>query len=328
MYKTCQLSPQRIAVSGATGLVGRQLCSLLMTAGHQIVRLVREIEQATTDNHLQQRGSTTEPTPSPANHQAVAPWHDADQVRRLEGIDAVIHLAGQSIADRRWSPQVKQEIRDSRVIKTRELCQALASLERPPKALLCASAIGIYGDRGDEVLTESSPAGDGFLPEVGLQWEAACQPASAVGIRVVNLRFGVVLSVHGGALQKMLLPAKLGLGGRLGSGRQWWSWIDINDTVGAIYHVLATQSLSGAVNVVAPQAVRQVDFARALGAVLHRPAIVPTPAFALRLALGEMADPLLLASARVEPAKLLASGFDFGYGKLADSLQHQIESAG
>ncbi len=324
MYKNEQLPPQRIAASGASGLVGRELCSLLITAGHQVVRLVRDIHQAAADNGLNDGPAQNNPARSRESSQAVAPWHGAAQVSRLEGIDAVIHLAGKSIADRRWSAKVKQEISDSRVIKTRQLCEALASLTQPPKTLLCASAIGIYGDRGDAVLSESSRPGSGFLPDVASGWEGACQTAVDAGIRVVNLRLGVVLSARGGALQKMLLPAKLGLGGPLGSGRQWWSWIDIDDTTGAIYHALATQSLRGPVNVVAPQAVRQAEFAKALGAVLHRPAIVPTPAFALRLALGEMADPLLLASAHVEPVKLVDSGFNFRYGRLSDSLQHQV----
>lgn len=323
MEKHDRPPPLKVAVSGARGLVGRALCTFLTDAGHQVLRLVRDLSQATPDSPPYNASAPTEPT-QPATLIAVAPWHDEVQVKRLEGIDAVIHLAGQAIADRRWSAKVKQQIRDSRVLKTQQLSQALAALNQPPKTFLCASAIGIYGDRGDEILADDSAPGSGYLPAVAVQWEAACQPAREAGIRVANLRLGVVLSTDGGALQKMLMPAKLGLGGPLGSGRQWWSWIDLVDTTAAIYHTLITPSLSGAVNVVAPQAVRQADFAKTLGTVLHRPAVIPTPAFALRLALGEMADPLLLASARVEPAKLVASGFSFPYGRLIDSLQHQV----
>lgn len=315
MSQHVQLPSLRIAVSGASGLVGRDLCTALINDGHQVIRLVRDIAQATTAD-LRPHGLCP----------AVAPWHDQAQVKRLEDTDAVIHLAGQSIADRRWSAAVKQEICDSRVLKTQQLCEALLSLNRPPQILICASAIGIYGNRGDEILTEVSAPGNGFLPEVAVAWEAACQSAVDAGVRVVNVRLGVILSTHGGALQKMLQPAKLGLGGPLGSGQQWWSWIDLADVISAIQHTLATPSLSGAVNVVAPQAVKQVEFAKTLGTVLHRPACLPAPAFALRLALGEMAEPLLLSSARVEPVKLAASGFHFRYKSLLKSLEHQLGS--
>ncbi len=323
MFDRNPLPPQRIAVSGASGLVGKELCGLLSLGGHQLIRLVRDIHEATED---QEWSALVDPgqkgdTPS------VAPWHDDHQARRLDGVDAVIHLAGKSIADRRWSPAVKQEIRDSRVIKTRQLCERLAALANPPKTLLCASATGIYGDRGDQLLHEASPPGDDFLAEVAQQWEDACRPAADAGIRVVNLRFGVILSPRGGALAKMLLPTKLGLGGPLGSGRQWWSWIGIDDTIGAIYHALATPSLSGPVNLVSPHPLTNAEFAKTLAAVLRRPALLAAPAIILRLALGEMADSLLLASTRVEPAKLSESGYHFRFTNLRPCLEHLLGRA-
>ncbi len=319
--------PLRIAVSGASGLLGRELCSRLASAGHAVVRLVRDINQVPPEQRESADPVSSTEAGSSAGDLVVAPWHSANQVKRLEGVEAIIHLAGKSIAEQRWSAAVKQQIYDSRVTKTCQLSEALATLDHPPHTLICASAIGIYGDRGDEVLSETSPPGNGFLPEVAVQWEAACRPAEVAGIRVVKLRLGVVLSRQAGALPQMLLPTKLGLGGPLGSGRQWWSWIDLADACRAIEFALATPSLSGPINLVAPQAERQRDFATALSAVLHRPAFVPTPALVLRLALGEMAGPLLLASTRVEPVKLLASGFRFEFGELRDSLQHLLRPA-
>lgn len=308
-----QFPPQRIAISGATGLVGRQLCSLLGVAGHQVVRLVRSLDDvsAAADE-------------SPPKLPAIAPWHDDQQLRQLDGVDSVIHLAGYPIAEKRWTSRVKRMIRDSRVQKTRQLCESLARLDNPPKTLLCASATGIYGDQGDRWVDESAPPGEGFLAEVAEAWEAACQPARQASIRVVHLRFGIVLSPRGGALAKMLTPAKLGLAGRLGSGRQWWSWIGIDDAIRAIYHTLATPSLSGPVNIVSPQSLTNADFTNTLGRVLHRPTILPAPALGLRLLLGEMAGPLLLASTRVRPTQLIDSGFQFNQGELHDCLAHLL----
>jgi uncharacterized protein len=297
-------------------LVGTELCNLLTLGGHRVIHLVRNFQQATHD-HSDEKGDITK----------VAPWHSQQQADRLAGVDAVIHLAGKSIADGRWTARMKQEIRDSRVIKTRELCQALAALTDPPKTLLCASAIGIYGDRGEERLDEPASPGNDFLATVARQWEEACRPAVDAGIRVVHLRFGIILSPRGGALAKMLLPAKLGLGGPLGSGRQWWSWIGIDDAIGAIYHALASPALAGPVNIVALEPVTNAQFAQTLGKVLHRPALLPAPASVLRAALGEMAGPLLLASARVEPKRLLDTNYRFRFTDLRECLQHLLGRA-
>ena len=292
--------PLTVAISGQTGLVGSHLSSLLTTAGHRVRRIVRGDE--------------------PSGDQIVA-WSSDDQAGELGGVDAVVHLAGKSIADGRWNDDVRQEIRDSRVAKTRQLCERLAALERKPATLICASASGIYGDRGEETLTESSPPADDFLADVAGDWEAACQPAVEAGIRVVNVRFGIILSPRGGALAKSLTPAKL-FGGRLGSGRQWWSWIGIEDVAGAIVHALHDDSLCGPVNFAAPVPVRNAEFAATLGRVLGRAALVPAPAVALRLALGEMADALLLSSTRVEPAKLTRSGYEFRFTELEPYLRY------
>jgi hypothetical protein len=292
-----------IAVTGASGLVGSNLVPMLTTGGHQVTKLVR--------------GKAGE---------GEAKWDPEGKfdVRPLAGIDAVVHLAGENIAAARWSTKAKGKIRNSRVQGTRVLCDGLAQMPAPPKVLVCASAIGFYGDRGDEVLTEESAVGVGFLAEVVREWEAATQPARDAGIRVVNLRFGVILSPKGGALAKMLLPFKMGIGGRVGSGRQYWSWISINDAAGAIHHTLMTDSLSGPVNAVTPNPVTNVEFTKMLGRVLNRPTMVPMPAFAARLALGKMADELLLASSRVEPHKLQRSGYDFRQPTLESALRHLL----
>ncbi len=292
----------KIAVSGSSGLVGKQLCSMLGLFGHDIQRIVRS------------------PDDTPGS---VAVWSDDAEANKLDGVDAIVHLAGKSIASQRWSDSVKQEIRESRVSKTRQLCETLARLQRKPKVLVCASAIGIYGDRGDELLTEESALADDFLADVARDWEGACQVAIDAGIRVVNARLGLVLSPNGGALQKMLLPAKL-LGGSLGNGRQWCSWIALDDVLGAIYHAIQTQSLSGPVNLVSPNPIINRDFAKTLGRVLGRPALFPAPAFALRLALGEMADALLLASTRVKPVRLQESDYVFRFSDLPAVLRYYL----
>ena len=294
----------KILVSGSSGLVGTKLTSLLTAEGHDVTALVRR-----------QAGS------------AEIRWDPAAgelDASALEGFDGVVHLAGENIAAGRWTAAKKQRIRDSRVDSTRLLCQTLAGLEQRPAVLVNASAIGYYGDRGDQQLAEDSPAGDGFLPDVCQAWEASTQPAADEGIRVVRLRIGVVLSVDGGALQKMLLPFRLGAGGKVGSGGQYWSWISIDDLVGVIHHALMTESLSGAVNAVAPQPVTNLQFTKTLGRVLGRPTIFPMPAFAARLALGEMANDLLLASARVVPAKLNESGYAFRHPDLESALRRVL----
>jgi hypothetical protein len=225
----------------------------------------------------------------------------------------------------RWTADKKARILESRVLGTRHLSEALAKSAKPPRVLISASAIGYYGDRGEEILNEESTSGKGFLPRVCHEWEAATQAASDAGIRVAHIRIGVVLSSKGGALQPMLLPFKLGLGGRIASGRQWMSWIDIHDLVGAVHHVLKTDSLHGAVNMVSPEPARNLAFTKLLAGVLSRPAIFAMPAFVARLALGEMADEALLASQRVEPAKLFASGYVFQQPDLKQSLEKLIK---
>lgn len=298
--RPCQ--PMRVAISGSSGLVGGQLQALLTLLGHQVRPIVRG--SATTENEI-------------------AVWESEQAASKLGEVDAVVHLAGKSIADQRWNDQVKQEIRDSRVAKTRQLCESLAKLQQKPKVLICASATGIYGDRGDEILGEESATGDDFLAGVANDWEMACQPAIDAGIRVVNARLGVVLSPKGGALEKMLLPAKF-MGGALGNGKQWWSWIALDDVVGAIYHAITDPSLVGPVNFVSPDPITNRDFAKTLGAALGRPALFPAPAFALRTALGEMADALLLASTRVEPTKLEKAGYRFRFKELNDVLRYSL----
>jgi uncharacterized protein len=241
----------------------------------------------------------------------------------VERFDSVIHLAGESIVGR-WTAEKKARIRDSRIGGTTTLAEALAQTTIKPRVLLSASAIGYYGDRGDEILREDSPGGTGFLSETCRAWEAATEAAMQAGIRVVNLRIGVVLAQHGGALDKMLLPFKLGFGGGIGSGRQWWSWIHIADIVGAVTHILRCDSLRGPVNFVAPNPATNAKFTKTLAQVLHRPAFLPMPAFAARLALGEMADAALLASQRVEPAKLTTSGYAFQFPELGGALENLV----
>lgn len=297
------LEPINIGISGAGGMLGTELSSFLSLAGHKVHRLVR--------------GETQKPN-------EIYAWGNASECEPLGKLDAIVHLAGESIASGRWTDDVKKRIRDSRVEKTRELCQKLAAFPNPPKVLLCASATGYYGDRGEELLNEQSASGEGFLPDVAEQWEESCQPAKDAGIRVVHMRFGIILSPRGGALAKMLLPAKLGVGGPLGDGRQWWSWISIDDAVRATYHCLGSEQLSGPVNFVSPEPTRCAEFAKVVGKVLHRPAFIPTPAFALRLGLGEMADALLLASTRVAPDRLVQTGFEYQFPDLEAALRHHL----
>ena len=295
-----------VLISGASGLVGSELVTFLTQNGHHIKRLVRKEPKAD------------------ANEIKWEPASSEIEQTALEGLDAVVHLAGENIAGGRWTSQRKALIRDSRVQGTRLLSETLAKLERPPKVLVSASAIGFYGDRGNEVLNEESNPGSNFLAQVCKEWEAACEAAGKKDIRVVNLRFGVILSAAGGALAKMLLPFKMGVGGVVGSGSQYMSWIAIDDAVGAIQHALLTESLHGAVNVVAPTPVTNREFTKTLGRVLKRPTLFPMPAFAARLAFGEMADELLLASTRVEPAKLISNNFQFQFPELEDGLRHVL----
>ncbi|QDT59067.1 Epimerase family protein [Stieleria bergensis] len=292
----------RVAISGSTGLVGRNLCAMLRLLGHEVIAIKRT---PVAD------GSTDE----------VNPWQSEQQAQRLNGIDAVIHLAGKSIADTRWSPSVKAAIRESRVDLTKQLADRLAKLQQPPSALLCASASGVYGHHADEEFTEDSVPGDDFLSDVAVQWEAACRSAAEAGIRVVNLRLGIVLDPRGGALSKMRLPAKLA-GGALGGGKQWWSWIALDDVLGATYHAMMNEDVQGPVNLVSPNPIRQKDFANVLGKTIGIPALLPAPAFGLRLALGEMADYLLLASCRVRPTVLLNTNYEFRFAELDQALMY------
>jgi uncharacterized protein (TIGR01777 family) len=294
----------QVLVSGSSGMVGSALVPLLTDAHHQVRRLVRSGGDSTDASWRPDRGEL--------------------DARALTGIDAVVHLAGVSIGDARWSAARKAAIIDSRVVSTRLLAERIAKSAAPPKALLVASAVGFYGDCGDRWLDESSPVGSGFLAEVCREWEAATRPALDAGVRVVHLRFGFILSPKGGGLRKMLTPFRLGLGGAMGGGKHWMSWIALDDVVGAIAHVLKSETLNGAVNLVAPNPVTNGEFTATLGRALGRPTFFAMPTVAARLAFGEMADELLLASQRVKPAKLLASGFSWQWPTLDGALRHLL----
>jgi uncharacterized protein (TIGR01777 family) len=295
----------KILVSGASGLIGSALVSSLRSSGAEVAQLARFV---------------TSPSPTAASE--IVRWDPAQPIapETVSGFDAVIHLAGESIVGR-WSAEKKAKIRDSRVIGTRNLVQALVRAGQKSQLFICASAIGYYGDRADEVLTEESLPGTGFMTEVCKEWEAATQPVFDAGIRTVLLRTGIVLSAKGGALAKMLLPFKLGLGGRVGDGCQWMSWIDLQDMVGAIHHILKTDLLQGPVNMVAPKPVTNAEFSKTLAGALSRPAIFPMPPFVIKLLFGEMGETVLLGSQRVEPTKLIASGYPFRFRELRASLE-------
>lgn len=298
---------KRVVIAGSSGFVGQTLAARLRAAGHLVLRLVRE------------------PAPSPAVD--ALPWHPAAgslDPGHLAGADAVINLCGQNIGERRWTPAVKQQLRASRLDPTALLADAIAGMERPPRLLVNASAVGLYGDRGDTVLDETAAAGCGFLAELVGQWEAAALAARSDRTRVVLLRLAMVLG-RGGALGKMLLPFRLGLGGPVGSGRQWWPWIALDDVVGAIELVLANPAVDGPLNLASPTEVRCREFVRSLGRVLKRPTVLPLPAPAARLALGEMADPLLLYSARVRPVALLDHGYAFRLAELEDAVRAAVD---
>ncbi|MGC1684020.1 MAG: TIGR01777 family oxidoreductase [Candidatus Acidiferrales bacterium] len=298
----------RILITGASGLVGSALSAELATEGHSVGRFVRSGSSARKD---------------------VVAWNPATgemDLRAVEGTDAIVNLAGASIGGSRWTEKRKALLRTSRVNLTEQLVRNLEKLTRRPSVLVSASAIGYYGDRGEEVLSESSPPGNEFLSQLSAEWETAAIGAEKLGIRTVITRFGIVLSKNGGALPQMLTPFKLGVGGRLGSGKQWMSWVALDDVVAAIRDAIETPSWRGPMNVVAPNPVRNVEFTRVLARVLHRPALFPAPAFALRLMLGEMADALLLSSQRVVPQKLLDGRFSFRYVELETALRHALET--
>lgn len=293
----------KILITGGTGLVGSELRALLSTGGHHPVVLTRS--KPSSEQERQWDPSAAEFDP-----------------HLFDDADAIVHLAGENIAGQRWSKSYKRKLRDSRVDVTRKLAAALVKLDEPPKVLVSASAIGWYGDRGDEELTEAAEPGDGFLPDLCRDWEATSQTVTERGIRVVNPRLGVVLSPRGGALQKMLFPFKMCAGGVIGSGRQWMSWIGIDDVAAALAHAVLTDSLAGPVNLVAPSPVTNREFTKTLGRVLGRPTVLPMPGFLARMAFGEMAEALLLSSARVVPEKLRRSGYAFRHADLEGCLRH------
>ncbi len=296
-----------VLVSGTSGLVGQALLAELRKNGHSATALLRPRTRVPEDFKFGR-----------VAWDPGSGYIDAESLHRL---DAVVHLAGASIAGGRWTAARKEAIRRSRVDSTRLLCETIAKRPAVPKVLVCASAVGYYGDRGADTMTEESAPGTDFLAQVCREWEAATAPAEAQGIRVVHLRLGVVLSARGGALAKMLTPFKLGVGGRIGTGSQFMSWIALHDVVRAIIFALETESLRGAVNAVAPRPVTNAEFTRTLGGVLGRPTLFPMPAFAARAAFGEMADALLLASTRVRPARLEEAGFTFQYPELEGALR-------
>jgi uncharacterized protein len=290
-----------VVVSGSHGLIGSALVPALTAAGHRVRRLVR--------------GS---PGPGEVAWDPEAGTVDAGG---LAGADAAVHLAGVGIGDKRWTTTQKQRIRDSRVKGTGTLARALAGLPTPPAVLVSGSAVGYYGDRGDEVLTEASGPGEGFLAEVVRDWEEAAAPAAEAGVRVVHTRTGIVQAAHGGALARQLPMFRLGVGGPLGPGRQWVSWVSLDDEVGAIVHALTTESLRGPVNLCAPEPTTSAGLAKAIGKALHRPALVPVPRFALSLVVGrQMTEEMVLASQRAVPEKLLASGYRFRHPDIAAAM--------
>lgn len=297
----------KILISGSHGLVGKALGNSLVEDGHDVIRLVR-------------KGHTL--------NQPEVEWHP-DQGRidaqRLEGLDAVFHLAGESIASGRWTDEKKRAIRESRTKGTSLLSETIAQLSQPPAVFVSASAIGYYGDRGDEELTEQSGPGNDFLSSVCVEWEASTRPAAEKGIRTVLARFGIILDRNGGALAKMLTPFRMGIGGRVGDGRQWMSWIALGDVVNALKFLLLDSAVHGPVNIVAPNPVTNAEFTKTLGRVLSRPTFFPVPAFGARLAFGELADALLLSSQKVDPAVLKDRGFAPYWPRLEPALQHLLQ---
>jgi uncharacterized protein (TIGR01777 family) len=294
----------KIAIAGASGLVGAAISPQLEAEGNDVVRLVRNSPKA-----------------------GEIEWHpnqDSIEPGKLEGFDAIINLAGENVAEGRWTEEKKKKIHDSRVHGTHLISEAIAKLTSKPRIFLCASATGIYGDRGDETLNEQSESGGGFLAGVCREWEKATEPAHRAGVRVVNLRFGPILARVGGMLEKMLTPFKMGLGGKIGSGKQYISWVAIEDSVAAMKLALTDEAIRGPLNVVSPKPVTNERFTRALGEVLSRPTVMAMPAFAARLAFGEMADEMLLVSQKVIPKRLQAAGFQFEYPDLETALQHYV----
>ncbi|NGX43064.1 MAG: Epimerase family protein [Chlamydiae bacterium] len=296
----------KILITGSSGLVGSELVPCLRDRGHEVVRLVRFDSQLSDDTLLWD------------------PEHRGLNPDDFEGFDVVINLAGENISTGRWTPEKKKKINDSRVLGTHMLCELLARLESPPKLLINASAVGFYGSQGDKVVDEESPPGEGFLAEVCQRWEAATEPAAQKEIRVVRLRIGVILTPKGGALERMLIPFKLGLGGVAGSGKQYFSWISIDDLLGVFLHVIGNESIRGPINAVSPNPVTNRELTKTLGKVLRRPTIFPLPAFVARFVLGEMADALLLSSTRASPGVLKHSGYSFIHPDLEGALRYLL----
>ena len=297
----------KVAVTGASGLIGSALVESWQSAGHEVWRLVRRREQVVEERTV-----------------FWSPLEGQIEAEKLKGLDAVVHLAGENIAAKRWTKKQKELIRRSRVEGTHLLCRTLEQLERRPNVLVCASAVGYYGNRGEELVDETSKPGKGFLAEVCQQWEAAAEPARQAGIRTVHLRLGMVLSDRGGALARMLPLFKLGLAGRLGNGRQYWSWVTLDDVVRVVSWLLEHSSFDGPVNCTAPEPVTNRQFTRTLAKVLKRPAVLPAPAWALKLMLGQMAAELLLAGQRCVPQRLLDAGFSFQFRELEPGLRHVL----
>ena len=297
----------KILISGATGLVAKHLIPVLEAKGHSFVRLVRGRTPAADEIAWDSEKGFSD-----------------EEAAKLEGIDAVIHLAGDNVASENWSDGKKRRIRDSRVVGTRVLVDALSKRSAKPKLLISASAIGFYGNRGDEVLTEESAPGSGFFPEICSEWESEALRAREFGVRVVMPRIGIVLAPDGGALEKMLTPFKFGIGGRLGAGTQWMSWIAIDDLVGLIVFALENETVSGPFNATAPNPVTNSDFTKTFGHVLNRPTVLPVPEFAIKLLFGEMGETLLLQGNRVIPEKAVTAGYQFKFPDLEDALRESV----
>ena len=322
----------KVLLTGSSGLVGSALTQDLVRAGHTVVRLVRYGASASHANETHAVNAAPEKSSNAQTSRGEivnVTWNPrtcdlegepfGDEREKVEEADAVVNLAGAPIAAESWGPERKALLRSSRIQFTRELVCALEKLSAPPRALISASAIGCYGDRGDEVLTEESRPGEDFLARLAQEWEAEAVKAETFGVRVVRLRLGIILSSKGGALPQMMKPFRFGFGGRIGSGRQWISWITLTDVVRAIGYLLQSET-GGALNLVAPNPVRNSEFVEELGRAMHRPALLPVPAFALEFALGEMARALLLASQRVVPARLQQLGFQFSHAQLAPAI--------
>ncbi len=297
----------KILISGASGLVGTHLIPTLKAKGHEVYRLVRKDPERADE----------------IQWDAEDGFAEAEQAK-LENFDAVVHLAGDNVASENWSAEKKRKIKESRTVGTRVLVDALRKCTNPPKVLVSASAIGFYGNREDERLTEDSAKGAGFFPEVCDEWEKEAQKATDFGARVVSPRIGVVLAKDGGALEKMLTPFKFGVGGVIGSGKQWMSWIALDDLVKIFHFALETEDLQGAINATAPNPATNEEFTKALGKALSRPTIFPIPAFAIKLLFGEMGERLLLEGCRVVPKRLQDAGFEFQFANLEDALNHAI----